>query len=245
MSTKSISERVSQFNMFKDYIRERFIDQFVLFFPILIIISLLTVRVKIDMIVIIAIIANYLMSVSSFLYNDMEDREDDANTPTKKFINPFGYKIWSLKLGYILLAIIGIISIILSYIIGGFVLAFIAITNLLVGYLYSLKNLRLKSMPVFDVLSHSYLLGGATIIYFIFLPGAVIDYITITMTIALFIASFGSDFLHEYHDFDDDKNAGLNNSASYIGKKPSLYLSVVLISIAVILGVVTILSVIF
>ena len=236
----SMSMESKTFNLFSDYLYPRYIKD-PRYFPILIVTAIIASHLKLTTFVGIAVIVNLFATISGYLINDIEDREDDVNSPGKRFINPFGYKIWNTLSGYVSLISIGLATLILSYFFNGLMPGLIILSNLLIGYLYSWKNLRLKSMPIIDILSHTYFLGVSTMIYFVFLPNAAWNLKTTLLILTVFFASAHSDLDNEYRDFDDDEKAGIRNSASYLGKKATLVLTRLSLSAAVVMGILGIL----
>src|SRR3972149_6924969 len=93
------------FNPVKDYLYPRYIKD-VFYFPFLIIIALFFTKNPLNISVFVAIVVNLFATIFAFLINDIEDREDDAKSPGKRFINPFGYGIWKVELGWIALVMI-------------------------------------------------------------------------------------------------------------------------------------------
>lgn len=203
--------------IFEEYIIQRYIKDFI-FYPPLMFFSVLASRLPIDLGVILGLGINYLLLFCSFLYNDIEDAEDDAKSVSKRFKNPFGYKVWSYKFGYYLLFSIALISFLASYYIGGEVVLFLAVSNFIVGLLYSNKMLRLKAWPIIDLSSHAYLLAAVQVLFFMYLPNGTRDIWSWLIVFGIFLFSAGGDLLNEYRDYEDDREAGLLNTASFLGK---------------------------
>lgn len=207
-------------NIFKDYLWQRYGKDIIVYsFAPLILVAIIAARPPLDLTLVIAVIINFIMYAFAFLYNDMEDRVEDAQSPGKRFRNPFGYGVWSMQFGYFLLAVMTVVSIGVSWAIGGAVLALIAASNLFAGFVYSNKMLRLKNLPVVDLLSHGYLLAAVTVLYFIYLPGAAQDATAWFILASAYLFSIGGDLSNEHRDFAEDRMAGLKNTASYLGER--------------------------
>ena len=199
---------------------------------------LFAVRLPIDTNLVLAILVNYLMYAFAFLYNDIEDRIEDAQSPGKRFKNPFGYKTLPLWSGYVTLVVIAVVSLGVSYYIGSNMVAAIAFSNLVAGLIYSMKGLRLKDYLIIDIATHGYLLAGVTMLYFMALPGAIVNTSTWLFLIALCLFSAGGDLLNERRDFEDDRNAGLRNTASFLGKQNTKYAQWLFWGVALIVGII-------
>jgi 4-hydroxybenzoate polyprenyltransferase len=208
------------YKMWKEYLLQRYVID-LHHMPLLIMMAVVAARSENILALALAAIANYVMTVFAFMYNDVADRVEDGKSPGKRFKNPFSYNIWSLPYGAFLLALQVVFSLAVSWWIGGWVLFVIAAINLIFGYLYSSNFIRLKGLPLIDLLSHSFLLGGVTILYFMFIPGAMIDVWSWLIFAAVMLFSIGGDLHNEYRDFEDDREAGLSNTASFIGKDAS------------------------
>ena len=212
--------------IFREYIYQRFVEDIIIYsYGPLLVVLLIATRLPLNIELLLAITVNYVMYIFSFMYNDVEDRVEDANSPSKRFKNPFGYKVWSIETGFALLTVMAIFSIVVSWYIGGLVVTLIAISNLLMGLFYSMKRLRLKNYVVIDLISHSYLLAAVQALYFLAMPNAVNDPFSIAIAVGVTLFSVGGDLENEYRDFEDDQKAGLKNSAHYLGKENTHRLS--------------------
>lgn len=208
------------YKMWKEYLLQRYVID-LHHMPFLILMGVVAARSENVLALVVAAIVNYIMTVFAFMYNDVADRVEDGKSPGKRFKNPFSYKTWSLEYGAFLLGIQVVISLLASWWIGGWVLVVIAVVNLIFGYLYSSNFIRLKGLPLVDLLSHSFLLGGVAVLYFMFIPGARIDIWSWLIFAAVMLFSIGGDLHNEFRDFEDDREAGLHNTASFIGKSAS------------------------
>ncbi|OGM57482.1 hypothetical protein A3E46_00605 [Candidatus Woesebacteria bacterium RIFCSPHIGHO2_12_FULL_46_16] len=232
------------FNPVKDYLYPRYIKD-VFYFPFLIIIAVFFTKSPLNISVFVAIVVNLFATIFAFLINDIEDREDDAKSPGKRFINPFGYGIWKVELGWIALVMIVLLTLGMSFVFNGTLPALIAFSILLTGGLYSWKKLRLKNIPVLDISTHAYFFATSTVLYFSLLPASTWSHATWLTLIAVFLASAYGDLSNEYRDFEDDRKSGLKNSAYYLGKKPTQALAYLLLSLSTVLIAIGAISQIF
>jgi len=102
---------------------------------------------------IVALLANWLAVGFAFMINDVEDADDDALNPAKINRNPISCKMISPRLGYIASYVTALLSA-LCYLLLGPIPFVIGIISLIIGFLYSWRRVRIKSMPFVDLLIH-------------------------------------------------------------------------------------------
>ncbi|HTP09167.1 MAG TPA: UbiA family prenyltransferase, partial [Anaerolineae bacterium] len=107
---------------------------------------------------IIALLANWTAVGFAFMINDVEDADDDAMNPAKINRNPISCKMISPRVGYIASYTTMIISALL-YALLGTIPFIIGVISLLVGFLYSWRRVRIKSMPFVDLIIHCMMLA--------------------------------------------------------------------------------------
>jgi 4-hydroxybenzoate polyprenyltransferase len=159
---------------------------------------------------IIIFLANLCLTAFGYMYNDLEDAEDDYHDLDKRKRNPISSgeitrnqsylsNLLVLSAGLLMLAFIS--PLVFSL---GVVFAFI-------GVFYSWKPLRLKSRPVLDLVSHVLFLGVLQflITFTAFRPLA-LSIIPFLMIIIPF--SMMNEIIHELIDFDVDKRTEINNT---------------------------------
>lgn len=228
------------------YFFPRLVLDLVTFYPLLMFAGVWATRLSLDLNVWLGIIANYWLISFAFVYNDIVDRADDAksnympltiwqhlqsnlgfkqNTGGKRFLNPFSHGLLTPFQGYIILALMALAAIVMSFVAGGVVLAFVAAINLIIGLLYSHPVIRLKSRPGLDILSHATLLAALEIIYFIAYPLATRDLVAIGVLAISFAMSVSGDLFNEHRDFKDDQAAGIRNMATILGAEPTIFLA--------------------
>lgn len=233
--------------IWKQYIFPRLIIDIFFFYALLCTLGLIVSRIDLNVNFGLGAIANYLMLVAAFLINDIEDRAEDAHSTylpqtwadnlrmmigmhtaapkvpgTKRFTNLFAHNILNVSTGYLLWGIIVVSSLILSMLAGGMWVFIIGLSNVVIGFLYSWHDVRLKSRPVLDLLSHAYLLAGVQIVYFLAYPNAVVDVWGVLIFLMVYLNSVSGDLRNEYRDFDEDQMHGIRNTATFLGKKAAM-----------------------
>lgn len=163
---------------------------------------------------------NFLAVCFSFMINDIEDAPDDSLNPDKINRNPISAGRLSRKRALVATYIVAVISLLFYAQLGLLPFVFGLIT-LLLGWLYSWKPVRLKNIPIIDVLSHCLMLGGLLFLtaYFTFVP---YEGIKLTWLLPfLFISSFSAygELSNELRDYTYDLKAGLKHTAVFLGKK--------------------------
>lgn len=234
------------------------------FYPPLMVIGWYAAGKIFDLNILVGVIANYLFLVIAFVYNDIKDREDDAglkyqrlsftehvksnlglfktNVGYKRFVNPFSNSDNQNRIltGYSFLIFIGILSILLSFFAGGIWTSLQAASMILVGVLYSGGGLRLKSVPIVDLISHSYILAGGQVLYFLTFESANLGLFSLLTFFGVTIYSIGGDLENEYRDFVEDRNAGITNTSSIMGEQLTYRSSQIIRSIGILLVLIAI-----
>ncbi len=237
--------------LWNEYIYPRLVLDLITFYFPLMLIGVIASRLELfSFQVFLGFLVNYILLAFAFIYNDVEDAEADAKYEferlsfqkhimmnlgmfeqkkgKRRFQNPFSNGMLTKQDGFNILLSLIIISLILSIFVGGILGFFIAVSNLVVGVLYSGGSMQLKSKFPIDILSHSYLLAGAQIIYFMTFINAEVDAFSIIILLAAMCYSIAGDLWNEYRDFDSDQEAGLKNTAHILGKKKTLIANKVL-----------------
>jgi len=164
------------------------------------------------------LLANWLAVGFSFMINDVEDARDDALNPKKAMRNPVSAGMMSEKDGtkaaFAVALMAGAI-----YLTLGFAAALTGWICLGTGFLYSWKKIRLKSIPVLDILSHGFMLAGLQFLaaVYAFSPERVSGWWTLLIFVSA-ISMYGQMF-NEVRDYECDLKAGVTHTASVIGKR--------------------------
>jgi 4-hydroxybenzoate polyprenyltransferase len=189
---------------------------------------------------VVVLVANWLAVGFAFMINDIEDAPDDALSSNKINRNPVSAGLITPKTARIWTFIVGIISAGLFALLGTWPFIF-GMISLILGYLYSYRGVRLKTMAFFDIASHCLMLAGLQ-----FLCG----YFTYSQTLSqhwfwpfIFVVAISiyGELYNEIRDIEGDKAANLRHTAIVLGEKASHALMLVVLLIGVFSGIVSIL----
>ncbi len=182
--------------------------------------------------------ANWLAVAFAFMINDVEDAADDALDPAKVGRNPVSAGDLSPRRAYAASFAVALLSAAIYALLGW--LPFIAgATCLLLGLLYSWRPVRLKSMPLFDLVSHCLMLAGLQFI------AAFVTFQTelgprffwpLAFTIAV---SLYGEMYNELRDLEGDRAAGVKHTACLIGSGPAHWLMMTCLAVGVGAGLVS------
>lgn len=162
--------------------------------------------------------ANLLLTMFAFAINDIEDAEDDAKDPAKVGRNPISAKILTKPVSYVFTFLIGVLPLILLLPYGIYSLS-LGVLTLVLGFLYSYKQIRLKSMPFLDLISHGLFLGTLELIIVLTAYNNTPSLISIIIALSIFTLSVIGDLGNEIRDFEVDRKTNIKNTASYINVK--------------------------
>lgn len=153
--------------------------------------------------------------ISGFVFNDIEDAEDDTHDIEKKQRNSFSNRKLKRKQGILITLVPTSIGLILLYTLNN--LVFLSGCLLvLFGILYSWKPVRLKSIPIIDVITHGMILCGFQflILFFTFNP---LDLQVLPLFIAIVPFWTVSQIFHQIKDYKVDKKTGIKNTVQKFG----------------------------
>lgn len=200
----------------------------VLLFPVIFLISpesLFTYKA------LVVFVANLCLTAYGYMYNDLEDAVDDYHDLEKRKRNPvasgeitrnqsYAANLALLGVGLALLAYVGVFALVL-----GVVFAF-------VGFLYSWRPLRLKSMPVWDVVSHVLFLGVQQLLI-TFVAFRPLDLLVVPFLMIIVPFSLMNEIMHELLDFEVDRDTEISNTVQMFGgfdvRRLLLVLSVIVV----------------
>lgn len=181
---------------------------------------------------IIIFFANLFLTAFVYVFNDVEDAEDDYHDIEKRKRNPISSgqitrrqscfcSFLLLSVGVSLLIMVNPLVFIL-----GLVLA-------LVGFLYSWRPLRLKSKPYLDLISHMIFLGVLQflITYLAFRP---LDLFVIPFLMIIIPFSMLNEIFHELDDFDVDESTNIDNTVQRFERSDIKTVLIALASIVII-----------
>ena len=188
------------------------------------------------------LVANELAVAFMFMINDVEDAPDDALTPHKAVRNPIAAGHLSLRSGWWASALVALLAGFLFLLlgVGSALCGWIA---LLLGYIYSWRKIRLKNLPILDMLSHSMMLAGLQFLvgFLAFHPG--IHWWWIFPFAMVTSISLYGELFNELRDLHGDRQAGLRHSAAIFGYQPAKVLMFTFLSIGVLCTIITLLVV--
>lgn len=184
------------------------------------------------------LIANWLAVAFAFMINDVEDAADDAQDPAKVNRNPVSCSQLSVRAAWIASFGVALLSA-LVFALLGWLPFLMGIITLLLGFFYSWKPVRFKSMAVFDLLSHGLMLAGLQFLaaYFTFTPTEFGRWI-FPFVFMVCISLYGELF-NEIRDLDGDCACGVKHTANLLGRKWAYRLMMTMLFTGVTAGIIT------
>jgi len=168
-----------------------------------------------DLRLLIVLVANILVVGFAFMYNDVEDAEDDALDARKAKRNPISAGMISPRIGKAACLVVSGLVLGLYALLGGMALLLGALC-LALAFLYSWRVARLKAVPVADLLTHSLSLAGLQFLcaYFAFDQGK--PYSWLFFVFVALISVYG-ELNNELRDIEVDRKAGIRHTADLLG----------------------------
>jgi 4-hydroxybenzoate polyprenyltransferase len=160
-------------------------------------------------------VISFLATSFAFAINDIEDAEDDAKDPAKVNRNPISARRLKPAQAKIFTCAIAIVTVLLVLPYGSAAIL-VTVLDLVLGFLYSSKLVRLKSMPVVDLLSHGMFLGGLQFLLPAVAGNSPLTMLTVFGTLGVFGVSFCGDLKNEIRDYVVDRKTNIRNTASLI-----------------------------
>ena len=165
----------------------------------------------------IVLLGNLLAVAFAFMINDVEDAPDDTLVPTKAARNPISAGRLSPRVGYGVSLVVALGGLALYAALGMWPLALGGL-SLILGALYSWRQVRLKAIPVADLISHALILAVLQFLcaYTAFQPDG-----RAWLAPCLFVAaiSMHSQLFNQLRDLDGDRQAGINHTVARIGRR--------------------------
>jgi 4-hydroxybenzoate polyprenyltransferase len=173
---------------------------------------------EIDWRLLLVLVANWLAVGFSFMINDVEDAPDDALNPAKVNRNPISAGRISPRVGYAASSVVAALAA-LAYFFLGPIPFWLGMACLAIGLVYSWRLIRLKSMPVVDLISHGLLLAGLQFLcgYFTFARNGGGEWIA-PFVFVVSVSLYGELF-NEVRDLEGDLKAGVTHTAALIGER--------------------------
>lgn len=166
---------------------------------------------------IVILLANFLAMAFAFIINDIEDADDDGYSPERGARNAVTSGDITINQARGIAAGTALLSALLYAAIGDLVFV-TGIVILILSFLYSWKPVRLKALPIVDILSHILMLSALLLLaaYFAY-DEAPREVLLVTVAMAL-LSGYGQ-FYNQVRDYEEDRAAGLNNTASILGQR--------------------------
>ncbi len=190
----------------------------------------------------IVLLANWLAVGFAFMINDVEDAPDDALTPSKAARNPVSAGLITpqfarlASFGAALLAA-------LTYAFLGPLPFLLGLLCLALGFLYSWRGLRFKTMAFFDLISHCLMLAGLQYMCGYFAFQTTFNQKWFFPFLFVVCISLYGELFNELRDLEGDLKAGLRHTAVILGPKWTHHLMMTILVIGIGSGVVSVLFV--
>lgn len=190
----------------------------------------------------VVLLANFAAMGYAFAINDIEDADDDAHEVERGSRNPITSGELSKQLGWFVSAGLAIFAL-FGYALAGKNVLIIGVIILVLAHLYSWHAVRLKALPLVDILSHAMFLSMLLFLAAFFIYSTDLGELWV-MALGTFLISAYGQLYNQVRDYDADRAAGLKNTASILGKTVTMVLAyssmvgfVVSIIVSVIQGV--------
>jgi 4-hydroxybenzoate polyprenyltransferase len=187
---------------------------------------------------IVLMMANWLVVGFAFMINDIEDAPDDALMTVKTKHNPVSSGLISPKTARYATFFIGLISVGLCAILGLWPLVF-GMANLIFGYLYSIKTVRLKSMAFFDIISYSLMLAGLPFLSGYFTFASRFNRMWIWPFVFVVSICIYSELYSKIRELECERPAQHQHTATVLGDRAANVLLIVMMVLSVSMGAVT------
>lgn len=182
--------------------------------------------------------ANWLAVGFAFMINDVEDAPDDALDPAKARRNPVSAGLLSPRPARAWSLLVAGLAAPLYAALGPGPFA-AGSACLLLAWMYSWRPIRLKAIPVADLVSHAAMLAGLQFLaaYWAF-EGGPPGHWVFPLLMVLAISLYGQLF-NELRDLDGDLRAGVTHTASYFGPHATQVLMLACLALGVLCAAVT------
>ena len=161
---------------------------------------------------------SFLLLGFGFSINNCFDQKEDKLDKTKK--NPIVLKEISFKKGFIFSISIAIIGLYLSSLFGLKIFLFCLISTLIV-FFYSSPPLRMKSRPLFDLLSHGLFAGPLIFLFPLLVFKVKLTLFHWLISLSLFYFSVILELRNFLEEYETDKRAGVKNTVCILGYEKS------------------------
>jgi len=188
----------------------------------------------------VVLVANWLAVAFAFMFNDLEDAAEDALNPAKVNRNPVSCRVISPRAARIASAFVALLAC-LTYALLGFWPFVLGSVCILLGFTYSWRRIRLKTIPFLDMASHCLMLAGLQFLtaYFTFEPTPLERWLPPFLFIVA--VSLYGELFNELRDMEEDVKAGITDTATLLGRRPAYWLMMSLLAVGVISALYTVL----
>lgn len=213
-------------------------NEYVYFVVITTLLGVAAARGRFGMSLIVLLIANWMAVGFAFMINDIEDAPDDALSLAKTHRNPVSaglIKPWTARKATFA---VGAISAGLFAILGFWPFIF-GFSSLILGYLYSARLVRLKTMAFMDIFSHCLMLAGLQFLTGYFTYANRLSYYWFWPFIFVLSISVYGELYNELRDLEVDQQAQLRHTAIFLGEKTTHIIMLLMLFISLISGMVS------
>lgn len=213
-------------------------DEYVYFVVVTTLLGVASAGGKVDWRFLVVLLANWASVGFAFMINDIEDAPDDALSSSKINRNPVSAGLITPKTARLWTFIVGVISATLFALLGTWPFLF-GLLSFILGYLYSYRGVRLKTIALLDVLSHCLMLAGLQYLtgYFTYTTVLVRNWLWPFLFVVC-ISIYG-ELYNEIRDFEGDQAAQLRHTAIVLGSRTSHFLMLAILMLGVLSGIVS------
>jgi 4-hydroxybenzoate polyprenyltransferase len=184
--------------------------------------------------------ANILAVTFAFMINDVADAPDDARDPARAARNVVSCGELSARAAWLLTGLVGALALTL-YILLPFPSLLTGTVTLALGWLYSWRVVRLKALPVLDVLAHALMLSALLVLAGYLAFDAAAGRVWAVSAMAGLISAYGQLY-NQVRDADQDRAAGLHNTTWLLGMQRARALMFVCLGAAGLLLALTVIA---
>lgn len=235
-STRDLEKRVKR--TLNGLLKLTRFDEYVFFVVVTTLLGVASAGGRVDWRFLVVLLANWTAVGYAFMINDIEDAPDDALSSKKINRNPVSAGLITPKTARLWTFIVGAISAVLFALLGTWPFLF-GLLSLILGFLYSYRGVRLKTIAFLDVLSHCLMLAGLQYLtgYFTYTTVLVRNWLWPFLFVVC-ISIYG-ELYNEIRDFEGDQAAQLRHTAIILGSRTSHILMLSILMLGVLSGIVS------
>jgi 4-hydroxybenzoate polyprenyltransferase len=176
-----------------------------------------------DLKFILILIANFFCLCHAFMFNDIEDAEEDAQNPKKLKRNPIANKSLSKKEGYfystITLIIAAVIFVVLGSMTNNIGVIIVGFLLLISNIVYSYRKIRFKAIPIIDVITHMFMLSSGPFLTAFYVYKNEMDLNGFILFLIFSGISAYGQLENETRDYETDVKTNVRTTAVVLGLK--------------------------